>query len=63
MGQDVTSNSAINIAGHSLGQTASDISTCQDQGKKIILSIGGGVGNYGFSSSDDAQRRVTFLAE
>ncbi|KAK9834231.1 hypothetical protein WJX84_009830, partial [Apatococcus fuscideae] len=54
-GQDVTSTSAINIAGHSLTQTAADIRTCQGQGKKIILSLGGGVGNYGFSNTADAQ--------
>jgi len=30
-----------------------DIQTCQKQGKKIVLSLGGGVGSYGFTS--DAQ--------
>lgn len=58
-GQDVTSNSAINIAGHSLSQTATDIGTCQGQGKKIILSMGGGVGNYGFTSAADAKSTAT----
>lgn len=36
---------------------APDITYCQQRGKKIILSFGGGVGSYGFSS--DAQA-VTF---
>jgi len=36
---------------------APDIQYCQQRGKKILLSFGGGVGNYGFTS--DAQA-VTF---
>jgi len=36
---------------------APDISYCQSRGKQILLSFGGGVGNYGFTS--DAQA-VTF---
>lgn len=36
------------------GQLANDINTCHDAGVKIILSIGGAVGNYGLSSSGDA---------
>ena len=55
-GQDVTSTSAIDIAGHDITQTTKDIKTCQGQGKKIVLSIGGADGHYGFSSSSDAQR-------
>jgi len=39
------------------GNVAPDIQYCQAQGKKIFLSFGGGVGQYGFSS--DAQA-VTF---
>ncbi|CAN6657746.1 endochitinase [Trichomonascus vanleenenianus] len=32
---------------------AADIKTCQDKGKKVLLSLGGGSGSYGFTS--DAQ--------
>lgn len=55
-GQDVSGSSAINIAGHDMTQTAADIKTCQGQNKKIVLSLGGATGSYGFSSASDAQR-------
>lgn len=32
-----------------------DIKTCQTKGKKVLLSMGGGVSNYGFKSADDAK--------
>ncbi|CAM0136990.1 Chitinase 2 [Umbelopsis sp. WA50703] len=32
-----------------------DIKTCQSKGKKIILSLGGAVGSYGFTSDSAAQ--------
>jgi len=32
-----------------------DIATCQKQGKKIVLSLGGAVGSYGFTSDSQAQ--------
>ena len=34
---------------------ASHIKTCQDYGRKIILSLGGAAGVYGFSSSSEAE--------
>lgn len=34
---------------------AEDIKTCQGLGKKILLSLGGAVGSYGFSSDSDAE--------
>ncbi len=33
---------------------ADDIKTCQSRGKKILLSLGGASGSYGFSSNDEA---------
>ena len=51
----------INLAGH-CDPTASgcaglskDIETCQSQGVKVMLSIGGGAGSYSLSSKDDAK--------
>lgn len=32
---------------------AQDIKTCQSQGKKVLLSLGGAAGTYGFSSDSD----------
>ena len=40
---------------------AADIKTCQAAGKKIILSLGGAIGNYGFSSVTDAENFATTL--
>lgn len=34
---------------------AADIKTCQSLGKKVLLSLGGAVGSYGFSSNSDAE--------
>ncbi|KAI5961674.1 CHT2 [Candida theae] len=31
-----------------------DIKTCQASGKKVLLSLGGAAGNYGFSNTNDA---------
>ena len=36
-----------------------DIQTCQNAGKIVLLSLGGAIGNYGFSSASQAQ---TFAA-
>ncbi|KAK6453589.1 chitinase, partial [Scheffersomyces xylosifermentans] len=36
-------------------QIASDIKYCQSQGKKILLSLGGATGSYGFSSDADGE--------
>lgn len=38
-----------------------DIQTCQDAGKVVLLSLGGAIGNYGFSSSSEAQTFATTL--
>ena len=38
-----------------------DIKTCQDSGKIVLLSLGGAIGNYGFSSSTEAQTFATTL--
>ncbi|KAK9368661.1 glycoside hydrolase superfamily [Lipomyces kononenkoae] len=35
-------------------QIAQDIQTCQSMGKKVLLSLGGAVGSYGFSSDSEA---------
>ncbi|KAF6162114.1 hypothetical protein GIB67_008243 [Kingdonia uniflora] len=57
----------INLAGHcdpySNGCTglSDDINACQSQGVKVILSIGGGVGNYYLTSSDDAKQVADYL--
>ncbi|MBA0865457.1 hypothetical protein Goshw_012372 [Gossypium schwendimanii] len=52
----------INLAGHcdpySNGCTdlSSDIKSCQAQGIKVILSLGGGAGSYYLASSGDARQ-------
>jgi len=33
-----------------------DIQTCQAAGKAVVLSLGGAVGTYGFTSSSQAQQ-------
>nr|CAB3474881.1 unnamed protein product [Digitaria exilis] len=40
---------------------SSDIRSCQRRGVKVLLSIGGGVGNYGLSSPADARLVATYL--
>ncbi|KAF7814277.1 G-type lectin S-receptor-like serine/threonine-protein kinase CES101 isoform X1 [Senna tora] len=40
---------------------ASEIKYCQKQGIKVILSIGGGYGNYSLASSKDAQNLSDYL--
>ncbi|RVW94514.1 acidic endochitinase [Vitis vinifera] len=58
---------AINLAGHcnsaSNGCTSvsNGIRNCQNRGTKVMLSIGGGVGNYSLSSSYDAQKVANYL--
>ena len=55
---------SINLAGHcdpaSNGCTglSSDIKACQNQGIKVMLSIGGGTGGYSLSSADDARQAL-----
>ncbi|KAJ7951781.1 putative Receptor protein kinase [Quillaja saponaria] len=57
----------LNLAGHcdpaSDGCTVigKDIRKCQEQGVKVLLSIGGGNGNYYLASSADAQRVADYL--
>ncbi|KAG0538766.1 hypothetical protein BDA96_03G264900 [Sorghum bicolor] len=57
----------LNLAGHcdpgSGGCTglSSDIQTCQSQGIKVLLSIGGATGSYGLSSTDDANSVADYL--
>ncbi|CDK29040.1 unnamed protein product [Kuraishia capsulata CBS 1993] len=36
-------------------EIASDIQTCQDAGKLVLLSLGGASGSYGFASDSDAE--------
>lgn len=57
----------LNLAGHCdpAGGTctglSSDITTCQSSGVKVLLSIGGGAGSYGLSSSDDAASVASYI--
>ncbi|KAJ0110740.1 hypothetical protein Patl1_00539 [Pistacia atlantica] len=58
---------SLNLAGHcdpaSNGCTglSSDIKACQNQGIKVLLSIGGGSGSYLLSSADDARHALLLL--
>ncbi|KAJ8773189.1 hypothetical protein K2173_028366 [Erythroxylum novogranatense] len=58
---------ALNLAGHcnpaSGGCTSvsSGITSCQSRGVKVMLSLGGGVGNYGLASRDDAKNVADYL--
>ena len=48
-GQDLTqTQNFVNIAFHSLSETAAGIASCQAAGNPVILSIGGAAGSYGF---------------
>ncbi|KAL5995299.1 hypothetical protein ACLOJK_025357 [Asimina triloba] len=57
----------INLAGHcdpySNGCTglSDDIRSCQKQGVKVMLSIGGGVGSYQLTSAEDAKQVADYL--
>ncbi|KAF9622890.1 hypothetical protein IFM89_035123 [Coptis chinensis] len=57
----------MNLAGHcdpsSNGCTnlSADIKACQNNGIKVILSIGGASGSYSLASSDDARQVATYL--
>lgn len=57
----------LNLAGHcdpasgTCTGLTSDIQTCQSQGIKVLLSLGGGSGSYSLSSADDAQSVATYL--
>ncbi|TVU35681.1 hypothetical protein EJB05_17582, partial [Eragrostis curvula] len=58
---------ALNLAGHcnpSAGGCTgltSDIQACQSHGIKVLLSLGGGGGDYDLSSSDDANNLARYL--
>ena len=39
----------------------SDIQYCQSQGKKVLISLGGAVGTYGFTSDQQAQGFATTI--
>ncbi|KAF9611947.1 hypothetical protein IFM89_037167 [Coptis chinensis] len=43
------------------GRRVLDIKTCQSNGIKVILSIGGASGSYSLASSDDAKQVATYL--
>jgi chitinase len=58
-GQDVSQG--INLSFHSVSATGTEIPQCQAKGVKVILSMGGAVGNYGFSSAADAKKCATLL--
>ncbi|KAF8413269.1 hypothetical protein HHK36_001245 [Tetracentron sinense] len=57
----------INLAGHcnpsSNGCTivSNGIRNCQNQGIKVMLSLGGGIGSYSLASPSDAQNVATYL--
>lgn len=57
----------LNLAGHCDPSSngciglSSDIKSCQSQGVKVILSIGGGAGSYSLTSSEDAREVATYL--
>ncbi|KAK9241347.1 glycoside hydrolase superfamily [Lipomyces kononenkoae] len=40
-------------------EIAQDIQTCQSMGKKVLLSLGGAVGSYGFSSDSEGSSFAT----
>ncbi|MBA0573943.1 hypothetical protein Golob_001190 [Gossypium lobatum] len=57
----------INLAGHCDHYTngctglSSDIKSCQAEGIKVMLSLGGGAGSYYLTSSKDARQVATYL--
>ncbi|KAJ7969850.1 Acidic endochitinase [Quillaja saponaria] len=61
------STPALNLAGHcdpnNNGCTglSTDIKSCQGQGIKVLLSLGGGAGSYSLSSADDATQVASYL--
>lgn len=58
---------SMNLAGHCDPPSggcvglSSEIEFCQSRGIKILLSLGGGIGNYSFSSRDDAKNFAQYL--
>ncbi|KAF7003778.1 hypothetical protein CFC21_019063 [Triticum aestivum] len=57
----------LNLAGHCVptnggcASLSSDVKSCQSNGVKVMLSIGGGAGGYYLSSSQDAKNVATYL--
>ncbi|XP_051229055.1 acidic endochitinase-like [Lolium perenne] len=57
----------LNLAGHcdptngGCASQSSDIKACQSSGVKVMLSIGGGAGDYYLNSSQDAKNVATYL--
>ncbi|MED6215643.1 Endochitinase B1, partial [Stylosanthes scabra] len=58
----------MNLAGHcnpsilnSCTKFSAEIKGCQSKGIKVLLSIGGGIGNYSLSSIQDARNVSKFL--
>ncbi|KAI4355164.1 hypothetical protein L6164_003962 [Bauhinia variegata] len=57
----------LNLAGHcdpasnGCQWLSNSIRTCQSKGIKVLLSIGGGAGSYGFSSADDARSVANYI--
>ena len=57
----------INLAGHCDPRTrgcvhiSNNITSCQAQGIKVLLSIGGGAGNYSLSSPSNAKKTAKYL--
>ncbi|KMT16116.1 hypothetical protein BVRB_3g052780 [Beta vulgaris subsp. vulgaris] len=58
----------LNLAGHcnpsiagSCSRIGNDITTCQLQGIRVLLSLGGGIGTYSLSSRSDAQQVANYL--
>ncbi|KAJ7969851.1 Acidic endochitinase [Quillaja saponaria] len=57
----------LNLAGHCNPATngctgiSTDIENCQKQGLKVMLSIGGGIGDYSLTSSEDAKQVADYL--
>ncbi|KAK9663642.1 hypothetical protein RND81_O264400 [Saponaria officinalis] len=58
---------SLNLAGHCDPPSggcvglSSEIQYCQSLGIKVLLSLGGGIGNYSFSSTDDAKNFAEYL--
>ncbi|XP_014503712.1 acidic endochitinase [Vigna radiata var. radiata] len=57
----------LNLAGHCDPQSngctglSSDITTCQNGGVKVLLSLGGGAGSYSLNSAEEANQLATYL--
>nr|KYP77190.1 Acidic endochitinase [Cajanus cajan] len=57
----------LNLAGHcdptsnQCTSLSADINTCQSQGIKVMLSLGGGAGGYYLASPDDARNVAQYL--